>query len=129
MRLVLLFLALLFAGPATAQEPEWRAANEYDVLLRPYAYEPGPIRLAAGRPVKLRFLNPGRATYSFAADDFFRSARIRPGDSELVQDGEVRLGPGEQRVVALVPAAGRYRARSRNFLHRLLGMSTEIIVE
>ena len=129
MRLVLLLLALLVAGPAAAQQPEWRAANEYDVLMRPYAYEPAPIRLAAGRPVKLRFLNPGRATYTFAAEDFFRSARIRPGDAELVPDGQVRLGPGEQRVIALVPAPGRYRARSGNFLHRLLGMSTEIIVE
>jgi hypothetical protein len=120
---------MLLAGPGAAQQPEWRAAGEYDVLLRPYAYEPGPIRLAAGRPIKLRFLNPGRATYSFAADEFFRAARIRPGDSELVPDGQVRLGPGEQRVIALVPAPGRYRARSSNLLHRLLGMSTEIIVE
>ncbi|MGZ8283675.1 MAG: hypothetical protein ACXWUN_12115 [Allosphingosinicella sp.] len=129
MRLVVLFLALLLSAPSAAQQPEWRVASEYDVLLRPYAYEPEPIRLAAGRPVKLRFLNPGRATYSFAADDFFRSARIRPGDAEFVAGGEVRLAPGEQRVIALVPAPGRYRARSSNFLHRLLGMSTVIIVE
>jgi hypothetical protein len=36
---------------------------------------------------------------------------------------------GETVTVALVPAAGRYRARSANPLRRLLGSRVEIIVE
>ena len=52
------------AAPAAAQrEPEWRTAPEDDVLLRPFAYEPRTIRLEAGRPVRLRFVNNGRATH------------------------------------------------------------------
>jgi len=129
MRLWLTLLAFLLAAPAAAQQPEWRTAREYEVLMRPFAFEPQPIRLQAGRPVKLRFLNQGQATFSFAAPDFFRSARVRPVDAEAVADGHIRLAPGETRTIALVPAPGRYRARSGNWAHRLLGMSTRIIVE
>ena len=129
MRLLLLVLALLLPAYAAAQTVEWRSAREYEVLMRPFAYEPRPIRLAAGQPVKLRFVNQGQATYTFAAEDFFGAARIRAGDDETIAEGAVRIAPGERRVIALVPAPGRYRARSRNFLHRLLGMSVEIVVE
>ncbi len=127
-RLLLLFSAFLLCAPALAQEPEWRAASEYDVLLRPWAYEPNPIRLEAGRPVKLRFVNQGQSTHSFSAREFFRAARIRSGGNDLV-DGQFRLAPGERRTIALVPAPGRYRVRSGNIVQRLLGMSAVIIVE
>jgi plastocyanin len=130
MRLWLLFAALfLAAAPATAQEPEWRSAPEYEVLLRPFNYDPAPIRLAAGRPVKLRFLNQGQATFSFSARDFFRAARVRSGDADIIADGHFQLAPGEVRTIALVPAAGRYRAESGNWIHRVLGMSARIVVE
>jgi uncharacterized cupredoxin-like copper-binding protein len=129
MRFRLLLVALLIASPAAAQEPEWRTAREYEVLLRPWAIEPAPIRLEAGRPVKLRILNQGQGTFSFTADDFFRAARVSAADADEVSDGGIRLAPGETRTIALVPAPGRYRARSGNWIHRLLGMSARIIVE
>ena len=128
-RLLLLICAFLLATPALAQEPEWRAAPEYDVLLRPWAFEPNPIRLEAGRAVKLRFVNQGQATHSFSAGNFFRRAQVRSGDSEELSDGSLRLAPGERRTIALVPAPGRYRVRSGNIIQRLLGMSAVIIVE
>lgn len=129
-RLLLSLAALSLAAPVSAQrEPEWRAAPEQDVLLRPFAYEPQIIRLEANRPVKLRFVNSGRATLSFGASDFFRAARIRARDADLVAGGSLRLAPGERRTIALVPARGRYRARSGNLSHRLLGMSALIVVE
>lgn len=130
MRLILLAAALLLAAPAAAQrEPEWRTAIEADVLLHPFRYEPRIIRLEAGRPVKLRFVNDGWAALSFSAPDFFRAARVRGRDAAAVRDGSLRLAPGERRTVALVPAPGRYRARSVNLFHRLRGMSAEIVVE
>ena len=130
MRLWLLLAAFLFlASPAAAEEPHWPSAREYDVLMLPFDYEPQSIRLAAGEPVKLRFINQGQSTFSFSASPFFRAARIRSGDAEFVADGRVEVEPGEHRVIALVPAPGRYRARSGNLIHRLLGMSAEIIVE
>ena len=129
MRRWLLILLLLFAAPAAAQQPEWRTAREYEILLRPWAFDPGEIRLEAGRPVKLRFLNQGQATFSFSARDFFRAARVRPGDADEVADGHIQLAPGEARTIALVPARGRYRAHSGNWIHRMLGMHARIVVE
>ena len=127
----LLPLVLFAAMPAAqgAQEPEWRQSSEYDVLLEPFGYQPRLIRLEAGRPVRLRFVNSGQATLSFRAPGFFRSARVRSRDSDLVASGGFRLAPGERRTIALVPARGRYRMRSGNLVHRLRGMWAEIIVE
>jgi len=129
MRRLIVILLLFLPWPAAAQEPEWRIARDYDVLMMPFDYAPRPIRLIAGQPVRLRFINQGRATFSFSAPRFFRAARVRRGDADLVRDGHLRLRPGEQRTITLVPAAGRYRAASGNRIHRLAGMRVRIIVE
>ena len=131
-RLVAILL-LLLAVPASAQpgerEPEWRQAREEQVLIRLGAFEPNPLRLEAGRPTRLVFYNNSRAPLSFTAGDFFRNARIRSRDSDLIRRGGMTLAPGETRSIALVPRAGRYRIRSRSWFRRILGMSAEIIVE
>jgi len=130
MRRPLLALLLLLGAPALAQpEPEWRGAPEYDVLLRPFAFEPRIIRLEAGRPVRLRFVNGGRATHSFHAPRFFRTARLRAEDGDIVTNGYVRLASGERRTVALVPAPGRYPVRSFGAVQWALGMRAVIVVE
>jgi plastocyanin len=133
-RLLPIFIALLIAAPvalpALAQEPEWRQSIDYDVLLKPFAYEPREIRLQAGRVYRLRFVNSGQATLTFSAPGFFRAAQVRSGDdADRVRDGTIRLAAGERRTIVLVPAAGRYGTRSANLMHRLLGMRGRIIVE
>jgi plastocyanin len=128
-RLLLALVFLVLAVPASAQPAEWRTAPEYDVLLRPWAYEPKVIRLRAGEPVRLRFVNQGQAAHSFSAPAFFRAARVRRRDADLVARGGFRLAPGERRTIALVPAPGRYAASSRNIVQRLLGMHGVIVVE
>jgi len=130
-RLLLALAALMLAAaPASAQrEPEWRIAPEADILLHPFRFEPREIRLVAGQPVKLRFVNNGQANLSFSAPAFFSAARVRRRDAARLRGGSIRLAPGERMTVALVPAPGRYRARSGYLLHRLRGMSAVIIVE
>ncbi len=129
MRLIPAILIFCCALPATAQPTEWRIARDREILLRAHDYEPRPIRLEAGIPVRLHLVNPGRKSLSFSAPDFFRAARVHASHRAEVADGHVRLAPGERRVISLVPREGRYRARSRNLLHRLVGMSARIIVE
>jgi hypothetical protein len=136
-------LLLLMAGPVMAQpggardsvtvhgaaEPEWRQASEQPVLVTLNRFEPAEIRLVAGQPTRLVFYNNTRAAMSLDAGDFFRAARVRSGDERNLVDGGMTLRPGETRAVTLVPAEGRYRVRSGNWLRRLLGMSALIVVE
>ena len=131
MRLVLFAaVALLLAAPGAAQrQPEWRTAVEADILLHPFRYEPREIRLEAGRPVRLEFVNNGRANLSFRAPRFFAAALVRRGDRHKVAGGGFRLAPGERLSIALVPARGHYRAYSGYLLHRLRGMTARIVVE
>lgn len=104
-------------------------APEYDVLLTTYDIQPGEIRLKAGEPVRLRFVNNSNQGLTFSAGSFFRNARLRRRDSALVRGGSIAVPPLSTRTVVLVPKPGRYRATGANFLHRLLGMSGRIIVE
>ena len=127
MRSLLLPLALLLASPAAAQE--WRMAPEYDVLLTTYDIQPGEIRLKAGEPVRLRFVNNSNQGLRFSAGDFFRNSQLRRRDSGLVKGGSLEVPALSTRTLVLVPKAGRYKAIGANLLHRLLGMSGRIIVE
>jgi plastocyanin len=104
-------------------------APEYDVQISTYDIQPGEIRLKAGEPVRLRFVNNSNQRLTFSAGQFFRSARIRRRDERLVKGGAVRVPPLSTRTVVLVPKPGRYRAQGANLFHRVLGMSGRIIVE
>ena len=104
-------------------------APEYDVQLSTYDIQPGEIRLRAGEPVRLRFVNNSNQRLTFSAGDFFRSARMRRRDAGLVKGGAVKVPPLSTRTVVLVPRPGRYGVRSSNLIPRLLGMSGSIVVE
>lgn len=131
MRLALLGVSAFFlAAPAAEQrEPEWRTAVETDILLHPFTYEPREIRLHAGRPVLLQFVNNGQAFLSFRAPRFFAAAQIRRGDRRRIQNGGFRLAPGARLRVSLVPARGRYEVYSGYLVQRLRGMTARIVVE
>ena len=104
-------------------------AAEYDVQLSTYDIQPRDIRLKAGEPVRLRFVNSSNQGLTFSAGDFFRSARMRRRDAGLVRGGAVRVPPLSTRTIVLVPRPGRYRAQGASLFHRMLGMSGRIIVE
>ena len=104
-------------------------APEYDVQLSTYDIQPREIRLRAGEPVRLRFVNNSNQRLTFSAGGFFRSARMRRRDSSLVKGGAVSVPPLSTRTIMLVPRPGRYRTQGANLFHRLLGMGGRIIVE
>ena len=127
MRVIVLLSLLLAAAPSAAQD--WASAPEYDVLLTSFEIQPMTIRLKAGEPVRLRFVNNSQQGHSFSAPGFFSHARLRGRDRERVKGGALVAPPLSETTIMLVPAAGRYEARGDNLFRRMLGMRARILVE
>jgi plastocyanin len=112
-------LSLMFASPAPAQPAQ------VQVQVWSYGFLPRPIRLAAGRPVTMTFVNRSNSGHDFSAHDFFRHARITSG---AVPENEIDLGPYETKTITLVPTRGTYEAHCSHFFHKQMGMSDAILV-
>nr|WP_295373022.1 cupredoxin domain-containing protein [uncultured Sphingosinicella sp.] len=124
----LLIPALLIASPAAAA-PDWRQSRDFEVRLSNNDIEPQRIQLRAGEPVRLRIVNIDQTGHSFSAGAFLSRAQVRNRDKRWISGGSIAVPAGDVREVVLVPAPGRYRARCGNLVHRILGMSSEIVVE
>ena len=112
---------LALAAPAASQP----AIPTITIELASFNYAPHPIRLAAGSPVRMVFVNRSGSGHDFTARRFFKSARILKG---AVPEGEIELAGHGTAIVELVPARGTYKVHCSHFGHKLMGMSTEIIV-
>ena len=112
-------LSLALAAPAPAQP----AAQT--ILVASFSFGPKPIRLAAGQPVTLIFVNRSGSGHDFTAKEFFASSRIIAG---AAPGGEIELRGGQTRSITLVPARGTYKAHCSHFLHSAMGMTDQIIV-
>ena len=111
----------LTASQGTAQP----AMPTVNITLGSHYYQPNPIYLAGGVPVRLIFTNRSGKTHDFKAPDFFRSARILRGS---VPAGEIELKKGRGAVVILTPARGRYKVHCTQPFHTMLGMTGRIVV-
>jgi plastocyanin len=114
-------LASLLAAPAAAQAPA-----QLVVQVWSFGFAPQPIRLAAGRPVTLTFVNRSGSSHDFTAPGFFQHSKIVGGGP--VGD-EVELAGHQTRTITLIPARGAYQAHCSHFMHKQMGMSDAIIVQ
>jgi uncharacterized cupredoxin-like copper-binding protein len=96
-----------------------------NITLASYAFNPNPIYLAGGVPVRLVFTNRSGSKHEFDAPEFFRSARILAGSAP---NGEVEVAKGRSAVVDLVPARGTYRVHCGRPFHTMLGMTARVVV-
>jgi uncharacterized cupredoxin-like copper-binding protein len=111
--------ALALGGAAAAQP----ASQTID--LANFRFSPKPIRLAAGRPVTLTFVNRSGSGHDFTAKAFFAGSRIAAG---AAPGGKVELRGGETKSITLVPSAGTYEVHCSHFLHTSFGMTDQIVV-
>ena len=112
-------LALTINAPATAQP----AAQT--IQLYSFGYTPKVIRLAAGRPVTINFVNTAGGGHNFSAPNFFANARIVSGSAP---NGVIELGKRQSRSITLIPRAGSYKVRCTHTLHKQFGMTGHILV-
>jgi plastocyanin len=114
-------MSLLVAAPASGQQPA-----QVMVQVWSFGFAPNPIRLAAGRPVTMTFVNQSGSSHDFVAPGFFQHARITAGTAP---EDEIELKGHETKRITLVPVRGTYQAHCSHFLHKQLGMSDAIIVQ
>ena len=119
-RAAVIAMSLMLAAPAAAQPAQ------VVIQVWSFGFAPNPIRLAAGRPVTLTFVNQSGSSHDFSAPGFFQHARITTG---AAPEDEIDLKGHETRRITLVPTRGTYQAHCSHFLHKQLGMSDTIIVE
>lgn len=113
-------LALGALAPAAAQQPA-----QVVVQVWSFGFAPAPVRLVAGKPVTLTFVNRSGSSHDFTAPGFFQHSRITAG---AAPDGEIDLKPHETRTITLVPTPGTWRAHCSHFFHKQMGMSDLIEV-
>ena len=121
-RLVALAALSALSVTSAAQGP---APATQTINLSNFAIAPVPIRLAAGHPVTLTFVNQSGGSHDFTAKDFFAKSQITAG---AAPGGKIDLKAHETKTITLVPAAGTYEAHCSHFLHASMGMHDQIIV-
>ena len=119
---VALSAAVLALPASVAAAP---AMPHVTITLASHYYNPNPIYVAGGVPVRLIFQNRAGKTHDFTAPEFFRSARLLAGSAP---GGEVELRKGQSAVVVLVPTRGTYKVHCGQPFHTMLGMTARIVV-
>lgn len=112
-----LLAALALPLPALADAPP-----RVEITLSNFKFAPDVIRLKAGQPVILHFVNEGSGGHNFAAPEFFKGVAG-------VKGGKIELAKGESRDVAVTPRAGTYPVKCTHFLHTSFGMKGSIVVQ
>lgn len=113
-------LSTTLLAPAAAQMPAAQTIN-----VRSFAFNPTPIRLVAGKPVTLTFVNKSSSSHDFTAKEFFAYSKITAG---AAPEGEIELKGHETKTMTLVPRAGTYNAHCSHFMHAAMGMHAQIFV-
>jgi plastocyanin len=133
-RLTMSALLVLAAGlppvPAGSQPPRRPAAAPETIAVRlsNFAYSPDPLRLRAGVPVRLQFVNTSGGGHDFVAPAFFAASVFAPG-SAPPPEGRLDVPAGATVELTLTPrAAGSYEVACTHFLHSLFGMTGKVVV-
>lgn len=118
--------------PAQASAIDWAEAEEVEVLLDEFDFNPRRLVLESERAYRLRLRNTGSFGHNFDAPAFFRTAVLR--DTEVAErirasGGVVELQAGGMLEVALVPLEeGMFPLECSHFLHAGFGMTGSIEV-
>ena len=127
--LVALGISSLSIVAAPAPIAAQTQANTMEIVLANFSFTPSDIRMVAGRPVTLHFVNQGSGGHNFTATEFFAAATMDASTrAKLGKKGVVELDKGERMDVTLTPKAGSYEVKCGHFLHAGFGMKGTIKV-
>jgi plastocyanin len=118
MGLVALGISSLAIGAAPAPISAQTQPNKVEIVLANFNFTPSDIRLVAGRPVTLQFVNQGSGGHNFTAPEFFAAAIMDAATrAKLGKKGVVELAKSEGMEVTVTPKAGSYKVKCGHFLH------------
>jgi plastocyanin len=118
--------------PLTAQgaEPDWSKAQMVTITMSNYAFEPKSLHLKSGMPYKLHFANSSGGGHNFDAKQFFAALNVAAADKSKIDDGKVEVDAMSAVDIDVVPtAAGTYPVTCSHFLHSMMGMKGEAVIE
>jgi plastocyanin len=116
--------ALAVTAPITAQN-----STRVEIQLANFKFTPADIKLSAGQPVTLHFVNKGSGGHDFTAPEFFKAAAMDAATrAKLGKKGRIDLSAGQSADVLLTPKTGTYKVKCGHFLHAGFGMTGTITV-
>jgi uncharacterized cupredoxin-like copper-binding protein len=158
--LIAVALALLVAGVVAivavrGGEPDPRAegtrgaVTEITITGRDIRFDPGELRLRAGEPVRLVFVNEGSIDHDLsilgisASEEVVEASAMRHGETDhagahggahadtMMTPGTVHLAaaPGERASIEFTPKAGAFEVVCTIAGHREAGMAGAAVVE
>ena len=105
-------------------------ATPISISLTDYAFTPGTLDLKAGTTYQLHFVNSGSKDHNFSAPEFFAAAQIAAEDQAKLSKGIVELGGGKSVDITVTPGqAGAYPVECTHFMHKMMGMHGNIVVQ
>lgn len=120
--IVLAVFSMPLSGSAQQTKAPTTESEAITVRLSSFGFAPEHLRLKAGVPVRLRFVNESSGGHDFSAPAFFAASSFPPGSS-APPNGDVAVGSNKTVEIAVVPRTpGTYRVDCTHFLHSLFGM-------
>jgi plastocyanin len=105
-------------------------ATPTSISLTDYAFTPGTLDLKAGTTYQLHFVNSGSKDHNFSAPEFFAAAQIAADDQAKLSKGIVELGGGKSVDITVTPGqAGTFTVECTHFMHKMMGMHGNIVVQ
>ncbi len=114
---------------------DWVRAQEVDVVLSEFRFEPAMLAFRAGGSYRLRFENRGSVTHYFTSEPFFKAIAAKrlgapSGEVDLPYLRSIAVAPGEPKELDFVPVRkGVYRLECTALGHAAFGMVGEIRIE
>jgi plastocyanin len=107
-----------------------QTATPVSVTLSDYTFTPNALNLKSGTAYQLHFVNSGSKGHDFSAPEFFAASQLAPEDQAKVNKGLVALESGQSVDITITPGqAGTYPIECTHFMHKMMGMHGNIIVQ
>jgi plastocyanin len=122
-------LALVLPLLGTAGQAMAQTVTPIAITLTDYAFAPGTLDLKAGTTYQLHFVNSGSKDHNFSAPEFFAAAQVAADDQAKLAKGIVELGSGKSVDITVTPGAGTFAVECTHFMHKMMGMHGNIVVQ